>query len=61
MKNWLFDEEEDIKQKEWSLGNYTGNKCPNCGRVRVCLCGNGKRRCEKCNWIIEDNSFCPIF
>jgi hypothetical protein len=26
----------------------------------VCKCSNGKRRCEKCNWVIDDKNYCPI-
>lgn len=36
---------------------YTGDKCPNCGRVRVELYENGKRVCEKCQWCIEDEEY----
>lgn len=43
--------------KEWALGDYIG-KCPNCNRVRLCSCPNGKSRCEKCNWVPEDNKYC---
>jgi ribosomal protein L37AE/L43A len=33
----------------WS-GDYDGTDCPNCKRLRMMKCTNGKRRCEKCNW-----------
>lgn len=47
--------EEDQKKEEenraaWQLGEYVNNDCPNCGRHRLCICPNGKHRCEKCNW-----------
>jgi hypothetical protein len=44
------DQEESMREKlAWS-GDYDGTTCPNCGRERMLLCANGKRRCEKCNW-----------
>ena len=42
------------------LGNlidYTGDACPNCGRVRVEAWTCGKRICEKCHWCIEDEAY----
>ena len=42
------------------LGNligYTGEKCPNCGRVRVEKWSCGYRICEKCNWCIEREDY----
>lgn len=39
------------------LGSYTGDSCPNCGRVRVMLGADQKRRCEKCCWCIEDGNY----
>lgn len=38
-------------------GNYTGEDCPNCGRSRVLLGNDQKRRCEKCQWCIEDGNY----
>lgn len=37
--------------------DYTGDECPNCGRIRVILCSSGKRICEKCHWCIEDQRY----
>ena len=53
-------EKEDKDYEEWILGDYDNpeNGCPNCGRSRICICKNGKHRCEKCNWVIEDNNYC---
>ena len=34
---------------EW-VGDYNGESCVVCKRVRVILCANGKRCCEKCRW-----------
>ena len=39
------------------LIDYTGEECPNCGRVRVEAWTCGKRICEKCHWCIEDNEY----
>lgn len=46
-------------EKAWTLGEYVG-VCPNCHRDRLCRCSNGKRRCEKCNWVPEDNDYAPV-
>lgn len=46
--------------KEGRVGawyNYTGDRCPNCDRVRVLMTESGKRICEKCLWIIEDECY----
>ena len=50
--------EEDYSETPWDMGNYVDLLCPNCGRQRVCLCDNGKHRCDKCNWVIEDEEYC---
>lgn len=38
----------------WNYGNYTGDACPNCKRVRIMSCedNHGRERiiCEKCEW-----------
>jgi len=52
-------EQEKNLEAQWALGDYCG-ECPNCGRHRLCHCDNGKRRCEKCNWVPEDNDYCPV-
>ncbi len=52
--------EEEAIRAPWALGDYTGKCCPSCGRERLCSCPNGKTRCEKCNWIVEDNIYCPV-
>ena len=38
-------------------GDYTGDDCPNCGRQRVMLGDDGKKRCEKCYWCIDDGQY----
>jgi len=53
-------EDEDAQLAEWALGDYASYPCPNCGRERLCKCLNGKHRCDKCNWVPEDDSYCPI-
>jgi ribosomal protein L37AE/L43A len=42
--------EDDAKYRDDWNGDYDGTDCPNCGRLRMLKCSNGKRRCEKCNW-----------
>jgi hypothetical protein len=56
--DWL--DPDDADREAWSLGEYDGNPCPNCARQRLCLCPNGKHRCEKCNWCPEDGEYAPI-
>ena len=43
------------KLGEWL--DYTGDTCPNCGRVRIVATSSGKRVCEKCSWCIEDGEY----
>lgn len=54
--------EQEERQKWLSIqrakcGSYTGDACPNCRRIRVMLGEDGKRRCEKCYWCIEDKGY----
>jgi len=51
---------EDAEYAAWALGDYDANPCENCGRSRVCICPNGKHRCEKCNWCPEDKTFIDL-
>ena len=53
---WFNYEEEDKKRIDRS-GEYNGQVCPNCKRLRMMLCNDGKRRCEKCAWCIEDEEY----
>lgn len=39
------------------LIDYTGEVCPNCGRVRVDAWTCDKCICEKCHWCIEDGAY----
>lgn len=39
------------------LVGYTGNKCPNCGRLRVERYESGLEICEKCNWCEQTKSY----
>lgn len=48
------------EEAQWQLGDYVDGPCPNCGRERLCTCTNGKTRCEKCNWVVEDQDYCPF-
>ena len=62
--------EKEIKEEQerlgWVLGPYANDVagepvgCPHCGRMRLCLCTNGKHRCEKCNWSPELNDYAPV-
>lgn len=52
------DEDDVIYEHNKSkIGPYDNpeNGCPNCGRHRVMIGNDGKHRCEKCAWCIEDN------
>ena len=53
------DNEEQRLIAEWKLGDYVEQDCPNCGRHRLCICDNGKHRCEKCNWCPELGEYAP--
>ena len=57
-----FIQEEYDLIESWALGEYDNppDGCPNCGRFRLCICDNGKHRCEKCNWVPENDEYCPI-
>ncbi|QDP62900.1 MAG: hypothetical protein Unbinned5081contig1002_5 [Prokaryotic dsDNA virus sp.] len=52
-----FQRQQDKEMKEWSSSTYTGDKCTNCGRVRVQVCENGKHWCEKCKWVEQDECY----
>lgn len=41
------------------MGDYDNppDGCPNCGRQRVMIGRDGKHRCEKCCWCIEDGEY----
>lgn len=51
---WMDDEQKHAL--DWN-GDYNGEACTNCGRLRVMLCSNGKRLCEKCRWSPEEDGF----
>lgn len=62
-EDWQKQQEAEQKEiDDWWMGDYENPKggCPNCGRSRICKCTNGKHRCEKCNWVIEDKKYCPV-
>ena len=52
-------DEDDANLMQWisKLGSYSGESCPNCNRVRVMIGNDGKRRCQKCAWCIEDHAY----
>jgi hypothetical protein len=39
------------------LVGYTGEPCPNCGRLRVERYKSGLEICEKCNWCEQTKSY----
>ena len=46
---------QKIKEK---YGDYDyASLCPNCNRNRIMTGKDGKHRCEKCHWCIEDNDY----
>ena len=55
------DAEDDARWKRNAakMGDYENpeNGCPNCGRHRVMRGDDGKLRCEKCAWCIEDAGY----
>jgi ribosomal protein L37AE/L43A len=54
------DQQERSENRERQLakcGDYTDDDCPNCTRHRVMRGDDGKRRCEKCCWCIEDSDY----
>ena len=56
----MFDDElEHLVQQAEKMGAYENppNGCPNCGRHRVMVGTDGKHRCEKCSWCIEDGEY----
>lgn len=38
-------------------GDYQDMACPNCSRHRIMMGADGKRRCEKCCWCVEDEEY----
>jgi ribosomal protein L37AE/L43A len=61
MQDWAQSVSDEMELKEaWALGEYVEIPCPNCNRMRLCECDNGKHRCEKCNWVPENNAYCEV-
>ena len=55
------DAEDAALRAPWALlGKYASIACPNCRRYRLCYCANGMHRCEKCNWVPELGTYCPV-
>ncbi len=50
--------EEDRHRHDWA-GDYNGEGCDKCARLRVMLCNNGKRVCEKCRWSPDEGEYIP--
>ena len=54
------DTDEAIYQRNRAkMGEYDNPEmgCPHCGRHRVMIGDDGKHRCEKCAWCIEDGEY----
>ncbi len=51
------EEREYENHQKGKFGDYSELKCPRCNRQRVILGTDGKHRCEKCCWCIEDNDY----
>lgn len=59
--DWAAYDAEQKREDEIRAGfrapDYTGDKCKNCGRVRVMNCVNGRHVCEKCHWDADRNDY----
>lgn len=49
--------DDEKQRRDMKLGDYVSGCCPECSRERLILGGDGKRRCEKCGWCIEDECY----
>lgn len=52
--------DDDFQERNAAkMGDYDNpyEGCPNCGRCRVMVGEDGKHRCEKCAWCIEDGDY----
>jgi hypothetical protein len=55
------DAADAVARAPWALGDMLLTQpCPNCGQLRIASCPNGKHRCGKCNWVLEDHAFAPV-
>lgn len=56
-------EEEDRRRQEQvgKCGSYVDRDCPNCGRQRLMVGEDGKHRCEKCAWCVEESCYDSLF
>ena len=52
-------DDDDLARNAAKSGDYENpaDGCPNCGRHRVMIGDDGKHRCEKCAWCIEDRDY----
>lgn len=59
MKKQQAKEDIFINRNRSKIGDYDNpkNGCPNCSRNRIMKGDDGKHRCEKCYWCIEDNAY----
>lgn len=64
MPIWSEEDQRDLEERRrWAYVNIAETnvlECTNCHRFQVYHCANGKTRCDKCNWVKEDNDYCPI-
>ena len=53
------EERENERTQKDKCGDYANAEtgCTNCGRNRVMLGSDGKHRCEKCCWCLEDGDY----
>lgn len=62
----LCDAFSEPEHKWWRYGEYTGNACPNCGRLRLMSCEQEINTrvsverviCEKCHWEPARSDYC---
>lgn len=57
----MLEEDDTLTRISLKRGNYDNGAsgCPNCGRFRLILGDDGKHRCEKCCWCVEDKDYDP--
>jgi ribosomal protein L37AE/L43A len=53
----MLEIDNDKERRDIKLGDYIDGECPQCQRNRLMLGDDKKRRCEKCGWCIEDESY----
>lgn len=46
-----------LSEQAAKCGDYINDACPNCNRMRLMRGSDGKHRCEKCCWCVEDRGY----